>query len=103
MTGGRLSGFFVGAMPLAWEAGPFPREMLDGSKKRKKRDALKMKRPAVILIEVFENVFHSLINAAFYADIHKPHQFLFNDGLILFLLLFVGTHGFFTSLVTWIL
>lgn len=66
-----------------------------------------MKRPAEILIEVFENVLHRRVYTTFQTDIHKPHQFLFYDALIAFLLfLFVGavySHFFFTSLVMWIL
>ena len=61
-----------------------------------------MKRPAVVQIEVFENVLHRRINTRFDADIHKAHQFLFYGVLIAFLLFLligaVNSH-FFTSLV----
>ena len=65
-----------------------------------------MKRPAVVQIEVFENVLHRRINTRFDADINKAHQFLFYDPLIAFLLfLLIGAvySHFFTSLVMWIL
>ncbi len=62
-----------------------------------------MKRPAEILIEVFENVLHRRVYTTFQTDIDKSHQFFFDDGLIPFLLFLftcaVYPHGFFTSLV----
>ena len=102
--GGGFRDFSAALCPFSFEVARSPAKCLTGPKNEIRRDAsFYMKRPA----EVFENILHRLINTRFDADIHKPHQFLFYDALIAFLLfLFVGaiySHCFFTSLVMWML